>query len=230
MVPIALGDHSSLTERLLEEEAVAAGGGGEAARAREQEQPILLTKKKRPTSEKPRLEVIAPAELADTQPPRRADDTMPGPFSLPDTRPPLPDTRPPIPPTVPPPANTVALTRVSDRRDRRFRRFPLKIEVGYTSDHNFYTGFLQNVSSGGLFVATHTPAKIGELLELSFTVPGLGRTCTVVCRVRWVREFDPLQPEMVPGMGLQFSQLDADTRAAIDLFIAHREPIFYDDG
>jgi hypothetical protein len=30
-------------------------------------------------------------------------------------------------------------------------------------------------------------------------------------------------------MGVQFSQLEPDARAAIELFIRHREPIFYDD-
>ena len=56
---------------------------------------------------------------------------------------------------------------------RQSQRFPLKIEVTYSSEHNFYTGFLQNVSSGGLFVATHHLASVGETVAVVFTVPGL---------------------------------------------------------
>lgn len=119
----------------------------------------------------------------------------------------------------------------STERDesRSYPRFPLRVEVSYGSEHNFYTGFLENVSNGGLFVATHQLAEIGDLFELTFTVPGLNRVCTAVCRVRWLREYDPEQPDGVPGMGVQFSQLEPDARAAIELFIRHREPIFYDD-
>jgi len=112
---------------------------------------------------------------------------------------------------------------------RRCQRVPLSVEVSYTSEHNFYTGFMENLGSGGLFVATHTPSSIGDELEVSFTVPGLERLCTAVCQVRWIRESNPHSPETVPGMGLQFARIEADARAAIELFIQHREPIFFED-
>ena len=129
------------------------------------------------------------------------------------------------------PAAVPADPHASTERDeaRRYARFPLRVEVSYGSEHNFYTGFLENISNGGLFVATHQLAEIGDLFELTFTVPGLNRACTAVCRVRWLREYDPERPDGVPGMGVQFSQLEPDARAAIELFIRHREPIFYDD-
>jgi len=122
-------------------------------------------------------------------------------------------------------------TSPAGRRGQRraAKRFPLKVEVSYGSEHNFYTGFVENMSSGGLFVATHDPVSIGELYELTFSVPGLNRSCTATCEVRWVREYNPLAPDTVPGMGLRFKQLDPDARAAIELFIRHRDPIFFDD-
>ena len=161
-----------------------------------------------------------PAEVVPQKKPRlvvMADDV-----ALDDTMPRAPD----------PPAN-VALedTSPAEKRVQRraAKRFPLKIEVSYGSEHNFYTGFVENMSSGGLFVATHDPVSIGELYELTFTVPGLRRSCTATCEVRWVREYNPLDPDTVPGMGLRFRQLDSDARAAIELFIRHRDPIFFDD-
>jgi uncharacterized protein (TIGR02266 family) len=141
----------------------------------------------------------------------------------------------PAPEPVPPASAVVPLETpkaprtATDPNNRRCPRFPLKVEVSYTSDHNFFTGFIQNIGEGGLFVATHMPGRIGEVLEVSFSVPGLQRVCTAICRVRWIREYNPSSPDSVPGMGLQFAQLDSDVRAAIDLFIGHREPIFYDD-
>ncbi|MCC6749821.1 MAG: TIGR02266 family protein [Deltaproteobacteria bacterium] len=112
---------------------------------------------------------------------------------------------------------------------RRSRRFPARVEVNYGSEHNFYTGFMENLSGGGLFVATHQPARLDEMVEVTFTVPGLEQACTAICRVRWLREHNPQAPDTVAGMGLEFHELDPEVRAAVELFIRHREPIFFDD-
>jgi uncharacterized protein (TIGR02266 family) len=132
-------------------------------------------------------------------------------------------------PSGPPIQERSATVHATDRPDRLSRRFPLKVEVSYASEHNFYTGFMENLSSGGLFVATHTPSTIGENVEVSFTVPGLEGICTAACRVRWVREYNQSAPDTIPGMGLQFIEIEPAARAAIELFIRHRDPIFFDD-
>ena len=114
------------------------------------------------------------------------------------------------------------------QHDREYRRFPISVEVGYASEHNFYTGFMENLSSGGLFVATHDPTEIGDVLEITFSVPGLRRTCTAMCVVQWIRDYNPDMADMIPGMGLKFVEIDPEARAAIELFIKHREPIFFE--
>ena len=38
---------------------------------------------------------------------------------------------------------------------RAAERFDLEVKVDLESDHNFYTGLTQNISSGGVFIATH---------------------------------------------------------------------------
>jgi uncharacterized protein (TIGR02266 family) len=186
------------------------------------DEPVLLTKRKRPSQEaepsgKPQLLVMNGIALEDTSPrlPEGRD------IALEDTSPRI-DIRPDLPPLPQAPPD--------QGPHRRAKRFPLKVEVTYGSEHNFYTGFIENLSSGGLFVATHEPVAVGESYEISFTVPGLGRTCAALCEVCWVREHNPTNPEMVPGMGLKFIRIDADARAAVELFIKHREPIFYEDG
>ena len=109
------------------------------------------------------------------------------------------------------------------------KRFPAKVKVGYATEHNFYTGFLENLGSGGIFVSTHAPSDIDEVLEVTFSVPGLSRCASAVCQVQWVREYDADLPDMIPGMGLRFIKLGAEARAAVELFIRHREPIFFTD-
>jgi hypothetical protein len=78
-------------------------------------------------------------------------------------------------------------------------------------------------------VATHEPVEIGDLIEIHFSLPGLEGSCGATCEVRWIRGYEPELPDMVPGMGLKFTDLDVTSRAAIELFIQHREPIFFDD-
>ena len=129
-------------------------------------------------------------------------------------------------PAQPPPAEPPAAQ--AEQHERECTRFPLNVEVGYASEHNFYTGFLENLSSGGLFVATHNPAEIGDVVEVTFTVPALHRNCSAMCLVQWTRDYNPSMPDMIPGMGLKFVNLDTDARAAVELFIKHREPIFYE--
>ena len=147
---------------------------------------------------------------------------------------PAPAPQPPVPVSTPtPPPARVPMTPPDQagkdgRTARRYRRFPLKVEVGYATDHNFYTGFMENLSSGGLFIATHQPAQIGEVMEITFTVPGIPGTCVAIAQVTWTRAYDATNEDMVPGMGLKFIQLDQKVRAAVELFIKHREPIFFD--
>src|SRR5205814_2401102 len=50
---------------------------------------------------------------------------------------------------------------------RRDPRFGVELDVTLESDHNFYAGFVENLSVSGVFVATHTKRQIGELIEFS---------------------------------------------------------------
>ncbi len=119
--------------------------------------------------------------------------------------------------------------RTASPSDRMHVRFPLEVEVSYSSDHNFFTGFMENISDGGIFVATYASFEIGERLELVFTLPGISGWCTTVCEVRWIREFNPDLPDAIPGMGLRFLHLDERLIPAIVNFTRQRDPIFYDD-
>ena len=108
---------------------------------------------------------------------------------------------------------------------RHGRRVEFEVEVTFESEHNFYTGFTHNISSGGLFIACHDPSPIGSTIRVRFQLPGLPGPVETETIVRWVREVgDPEQH----GMGVQFSHLSAPVRAAIDQFISQRDSIFFD--
>ena len=109
--------------------------------------------------------------------------------------------------------------------DRRSSpRIAIEAQLGFESETNFYTGFGQDLSDGGLFIATYNMLPIGNEITVTFGLPE-GREITADGRVVWLRE--PLG-DAPPGMGVRFQGLDDEDRAAILRFIEEREPVFYD--
>lgn len=111
---------------------------------------------------------------------------------------------------------------------RQHARFPLELEVTFESEHNFFTGFAENISEGGLFIATHQLKDVGALFRVTFTLEGSKQTIDVLCEVRWVRPYHE-RLDVPPGMGVRFVELDESTAKAMTAFIKARQPIFYDD-
>jgi uncharacterized protein (TIGR02266 family) len=101
------------------------------------------------------------------------------------------------------------------------------VKVDMESDHNFFTGFSSDISEGGIFIATVNILALGSEVELSLQLPKGGKIA-VRGKVRWIREPEADQ-RSVPGMGIQFSDLTAESRMAIDTFIGKRDPIFFED-
>lgn len=114
--------------------------------------------------------------------------------------------------------------KVRARREQPRVRMQVKIDFG--SENNFYSGFSTNLSDGGVFIATvkHTP--IGTPMDLFFRLPS-GVSVEAQGVVRWVREVDDRQPDVLPGMGVQFLNLNDEAKKAIADFVQSREPMFY---
>lgn len=115
-------------------------------------------------------------------------------------------------------------------QQRVAERYDLEIQVDLESDTNFYTGLTQNISTGGLFIATHQIKRVGDRVRLRFTVPGANRPIECETEVRWIRENSSLhRTDGSPGMGVRFIDLAPDDAAAIQHFIQNRDSLFYDD-
>ncbi len=128
---------------------------------------------------------------------------------------------PPVPPAPPPVANAPA----SKRQSPRVR---MQAAVDFESDDNFFNGFSANISDGGLFIATVNVLPLGTQVDMGFSLPTGER---VECKgvVRWVREVNDQQPDVFPGIGVQFADLDPRAQQAIEQFIQQRDPMFYVD-
>ena len=113
--------------------------------------------------------------------------------------------------------------RIAPRRD-----FEAEIEISLDSDHNFYTGFTENISSGGLFIATRDLKPIGTPMEISFSIPGFDTKISIQAEVRWQR-LEQSHADSMPGIGVRFLNLDTAQTEAINAFIGQRGTLFYDD-
>ncbi len=130
-----------------------------------------------------------------------------------------------------PPA--VAITRTNAEQNPAERRTAprqeLEVEVGLETDHNFYTGLTQDISSGGIFVATGLSYRVGDKLTVRFTLPGRSEPIVTDAEVRWIRDSRYTRTEDADGVGLRFVNLASDAQKAISTFLEHRDSLFYDD-
>jgi uncharacterized protein (TIGR02266 family) len=111
---------------------------------------------------------------------------------------------------------------------RTSRRLDVNVEVGMGSDSNFYLGLSENLSEGGLFVATYRTLPVGTDVALTLKLPNHPAPIQVHGSVRWVR--DAATDGQIPaGMGVRFERFDEAHVALIRKFIASRAPLFFDE-
>jgi uncharacterized protein (TIGR02266 family) len=113
----------------------------------------------------------------------------------------------------------------SERRSAGDKRVFVEVEIGMTSESNFYTGLSLDVSTGGVFVATYEPARTGTFMALYFVLPN-GYVVNAEGVVRWTRSASGDAP---PGMGVAFTSISQESLAQIGAFCASRAPLYFDD-
>ena len=125
-------------------------------------------------------------------------------------------------------ATILSVAPLSEAGHRReHSRFSVDLDVTVGSDHNFYAGFAENLSAGGVFIATHKLKPVGSKIELSINLPD-GAQVKAVGEVRWIRVFNE-RSDTPPGMGVKFEGIDDASVTAIQGFLSRRDPLFFDD-
>ena len=131
-------------------------------------------------------------------------------------------------------ARTLEGASVAVVENRRAKpRTPVVVEVGLTTETNFYMGFTQDISAGGLFVATTDTRPIGTRFLLDCQLPGAARPIRCMVEVAWLREYhEGMEYDMgaVSGMGVKFVGLSPEDEAMIEAFQAERDSLFFPDG
>ena len=101
---------------------------------------------------------------------------------------------------------------------------PVELRLEIEGDARFYTGFAQNISSGGLFVQTFTVPKVGTPLRLRFRVAGRDEPIEQPAVVAWTRSAsDAANPDDV-GFGARFLALPPDLVKLLDRVLAASGP------
>ncbi|MBI2394453.1 MAG: PilZ domain-containing protein [Deltaproteobacteria bacterium] len=128
---------------------------------------------------------------------------------------------------------------VSSRRTRAVRHpivdqtplappLPAEVHLDHASDSNLWLGFSEDISEGGVFMATYAAHDLGTPLDLLLHV--VGREPVAVSGVvHWVRPHRHGEEDVAPGVGVRFTKLLPQHARALQAFAESRTPIFYDD-
>ncbi len=106
-------------------------------------------------------------------------------------------------------------------------RLSVQVDVSLHTEHNFYAGLTENISEGGLFIATHENLPLGTQMNLSVTLPD-HEPFEVKGEVRWLREYNDFTSDVSPGIGVAFNDLPGARRKLIEQFIRKRSPLLYE--
>ncbi len=108
------------------------------------------------------------------------------------------------------------------RENRQHLRSSAVIKVNYQSQGALKMDYAQNISRGGLFLATNSAFQVGQQIELQLSTKGAEQIITVPGLVRWVGERG-VPP--VKGIGVQFQLEDPSIKNRIEGMInALEEP------
>lgn len=121
-------------------------------------------------------------------------------------------------------SNALSLSEMRRAHERK----ALSIEVTLESENNFFMGLTENISEGGVFVATHSLREVGARLEVELKLPGLAEAVRLQAVVRWVRLFQE-GSDVPPGLGLQFLDVPDRAARAIREFVQSRDAIFWEE-
>lgn len=87
---------------------------------------------------------------------------------------------------------------------RRYVRIPMVTEVKVKSDHDLFRGSMIEVSGGGLSMQIKAPLKLGDTVEVTFTLPNHKELC-LKSIVAWMRpdfgtggvRYEPMDPNRI---------------------------------
>ena len=102
---------------------------------------------------------------------------------------------------------------------RRHVRKAIEVEFRGTDAQGLGTLVFEasDLSAGGTFLKADLLLELGEIVALTFSVPGVPRTMKAGGRVAWVRRFP--EGDEPGGMGVEFVHLTEDDRVVLNRYL-----------
>ncbi|MDD5730734.1 MAG: anti-sigma factor antagonist [Candidatus Omnitrophica bacterium] len=109
---------------------------------------------------------------------------------------------------------------------RRFKRLPLDIDVQFKGkpEKEFKHGKVLNISAVGLLVFADKAYNLGEVLDVKLQLLPKPGWLEIDCKVVWLVQKD-IQPQIYPGMGLEFYKMNNETQKKIVEFVDRNLPL-----
>jgi len=110
---------------------------------------------------------------------------------------------------------------------RKSDRLKMEAKITLRSQTNFFVGFSENISEGGIFISTQSPPDVGDSLEVDIPLIDGSQTITIKGIVRWHRFMANGNPS---GCGVQFLDMPAGADHLLQNMITllQKEPLFID--
>jgi uncharacterized protein (TIGR02266 family) len=105
---------------------------------------------------------------------------------------------------------------------RNNQRFQVDLELTLQSESTIWIGQLENVSDGGVFVASKELKPIGTEVEVTLKLPGNLLPIWAVGVVCWIRDTSG-KDDTPLGMGIQFRLIADDALRRIRDFVRERQ-------
>ncbi len=104
-------------------------------------------------------------------------------------------------------------------KDKRKKpRHPVILKVDYRDVNKFFTDFAENLSSGGMFIATRRPLPPGTTIMVEFMLPDTSVKVKTRAEVVWTRK-STMSLSHKRGMGIKFTDLTEEDKKKIDFMV-----------
>lgn len=104
------------------------------------------------------------------------------------------------------------------KKARQADRLQHELLVAYRTVDGFITDWAVNISKGGIFINTRSPLAVGTTVRLIISLPDTAFPFDLTGRVARINEFDN-PSNQVPGMGIEFIDVDEEKRTRIERFV-----------
>jgi uncharacterized protein (TIGR02266 family) len=106
------------------------------------------------------------------------------------------------------------------RSARRAGRCDLQVPIQIETEGASQFGLTENICTGGLFIATGNPGRVGDQIVLKLRLPGTRELVSVDGEIRWVRSTADISLRHgARGMGVRFVNIPLDAAATVQEFL-----------